>query len=127
MPHRAARLTPPTFPSEMGDLAPLRAFEADLMARLHLLKEDAPASDAVASLTRTLAGLRTALAAARSGRQWVMVAEVARQTGLTAQAITARCRSGFYPGAEKDGGLWKIPRACFLPRAVDEAVEERAA
>lgn len=43
------------------------------------------------------------------GDSWATAEQAAIVTGLSPQAITARCRSGAIPGAIKHAGRWLIP------------------
>ena len=86
------RAEPPT-PSFI-DAAPLEELLEKITRELATLKRLSPNSDACPALNDVLLRLRSAISEGMSSNLWMTTEEYARREGVTASAITHRCRAG---------------------------------
>jgi hypothetical protein len=89
---------------------PIEDALAKMKADIATLRSVAPEAAALPALERHSMSLAQAIEKARSMDATLTVDEIAGIERVSAQAVRKRLEKGHYPGAEKRGGVWRIPK-----------------
>ncbi len=113
MPH-LARLerTRPSYPTIVF-AGPIESLLRKLDADISTLRDITPGAAELRVLERQAEALRSALEEATRTDCILTVESVAHVEKVTEQAIRKRLEKGQYPGAEKRGGVWRIPQTAL--------------
>lgn len=89
---------------------PIEDALAEMRSDIATLRAIAPEAQAIPALERYSKAFGEALQRARRPDGVLTVEELARIERVSKQALRRRLEKGQYPGAEKRGGVWRIPK-----------------